>query len=317
MKVARAAKIEGPPRRRRRRAFELPVQNGLVLDGPFAETKELVLAYWPPRSDLRRELGGAGHYASVNGLHMYYQVHGSGRPLLLLHGALTTIEASFGSVLSTLAADRQIIAVEQQAHGRTADIDRIASYAQMADDTAELLRQLDVAQADVFGFSMGAVIALELAVRHPGLVRKLVIVSGCYNEDGYHPELVKFMREIDPSSGGWANHPLGASRRLELAQNFQRVAPQTDRWVAALARTKQAFSAYQGLRHDDLRAIRAPALLVGGDDGVILPQHISEMSRFLPSSRCELFEKVDHTAIVARALPFIPAFLDAAWPDQG
>ena len=303
------------PSARRRRPFQLPAGDGLVIDGPFAETKELVLAYWPPRGDLRRELGGAGHYASVNGLHMYYQVHGSGRPLVLLHGALTTIEASFGPVLSALAAGRQVIAVEQQAHGRTADIDRVASYAQMADDTAELLRQLDVRQADVFGFSMGAVIALELAVRHPGLVRKLVFVSGCYNQEGYHPELVSFMRHLDPTADGWDEHPLGAERRLKLAQDFLRVAPEAERWVAALARTKQAFSAYRGLRHDDLRSIRVPTLLVGGSDGVVLPAHIGEMSLFVPHSRFELLAEADHTAIVVRTAPLIPAFLDAHCPN--
>ena len=125
-------------------------------------------------------------YAAVNGLSMYYEVHGSGHPLVLLHGALMTIE-NFGDILPGLAANRQVIAVEQQAHGRTKDIDRPLRYQQMADDTAALLRQLRVQDADVVGYSMGGGVALQLAVRHPDLVRKLVIVSSAYSDRGIHP----------------------------------------------------------------------------------------------------------------------------------
>src|SRR5919199_4740760 len=116
-----------------------------------------------------------GQYASVNGLNMYYEVHGAGRPLVLLHGALSAIGTSFGKVLPSLAETRQVIAVEQQAHGHTADIDRPLTVPQMADDTAALLRQLDVGQADLFGYSLGAAIALQVAMQHPELVRKLVL----------------------------------------------------------------------------------------------------------------------------------------------
>src|ERR687891_743880 len=100
-------------------------------------------------------------YASVNGLKMYYEIHGTGKPLVLLHGALTTIDTSFGKVLPSLAKSRQVIAVEQQGHGHTADIERPLTYEQMADDTAELLRQLEIENADVFGYSMGGNIALQ------------------------------------------------------------------------------------------------------------------------------------------------------------
>jgi pimeloyl-ACP methyl ester carboxylesterase len=147
-----------------------------VIDGPFAETKELVLGDWPlsPGAFARRAIRDG--YADVNGLRMYYEVHGSGRPVLL-HGGLSTIDQEFGSVVRTLSYGRQVIAVEQQAHGRTADIDRALSCEQMADDTAALLRQLDVEQADFFGFSMGGAAALQIAIRHPQLARKLAIVS--------------------------------------------------------------------------------------------------------------------------------------------
>jgi pimeloyl-ACP methyl ester carboxylesterase len=108
---------------------------------------------------------------------MYYELHGTGEPLLLLHGALSTIETSFGAVLPSLGRTRRVIAVAQQGHGRTADIDRPLSFAQIAEDTATLLRELEIDRTDVFGYSMGAGIALELAIRQPGLVRKLVLAS--------------------------------------------------------------------------------------------------------------------------------------------
>src|SRR5262249_55916520 len=110
-------------------------------------------------------------YAPVNGLEMYYEIHGRGRPLVLLHRAYMTIEG-FGKILPGLAETRQVIAVEQQAHGRTADVDRPLTYEQMADDTAALLRHLGIEEADVFGYSMGGGVALQLAMRHPELLRK-------------------------------------------------------------------------------------------------------------------------------------------------
>jgi pimeloyl-ACP methyl ester carboxylesterase len=115
-------------------------------------------------------------YAPVDDLSMYYEVHGSGRPLILLHGAYMTIDM-MGAILSGLAKTRQVIAVEQQGHGRTADVDRPLTYERMADDTAALVRHLEIDNADVVGYSMGGGIALQLAIRHPDLVRKLVVAS--------------------------------------------------------------------------------------------------------------------------------------------
>lgn len=122
-------------------------------------------------------------YASVNGLEMYYEINGTGRPLVLLHGALMTIE-QFGDVLPSLAKTRQVIAIEQQAHGRTADIDRPFRYEQMADDTVAVLRQLGIEEADIFGYSMGGGLALQIAMEHPELVRKLVVAAAAYSNDG-------------------------------------------------------------------------------------------------------------------------------------
>jgi pimeloyl-ACP methyl ester carboxylesterase len=115
-------------------------------------------------------------YAPAGELEMYYEIHGSGRPLVLLHGAYMTIDL-MGPILPRLAGTRQVIAPEQQGHGRTADVDRPITYEQMADDTAGLIRHLGLEHADVLGYSMGGATALQLAIRHPELVRRLVVAS--------------------------------------------------------------------------------------------------------------------------------------------
>ncbi|HEX6276425.1 MAG TPA: alpha/beta fold hydrolase [Polyangiaceae bacterium] len=284
-----------------------------VVDGPFTEAKELAVAHWPAGS-YARLAAQAGRYATVNELRMYYEVHGSGRPLVLLHGALETIEASFAKVVPALARTHRVIAVEQQAHGHTADIDRRVSYEQMADDTAELLRTLDVRETDVLGYSMGASVAFQLALRHPGLVRKLAIVAGCTNMGGYQPSLLEFMRNIDATREGWASHPLGPARRVELARDFHRTVRRPEQWLAALGRTKQAFDSYRELASDDLRSLRTDTLFVAGDDGVIRPEHASEVHRFVPNARLEMFPKTKHPEMVGRAMDVLPEFLNAPLP---
>src|SRR5512145_1375448 len=119
-------------------------------------------------------------YLSVNGLNMYYEIHGTGQPLVLLHGAFSAIGTSFGKLLPELAKTRQVIAFELQAHGRTADIVRPLSSEGMADDVAAAILQLGLEQANIFGYSMGAFVALHLVIRHPELVRKLVLASISY-----------------------------------------------------------------------------------------------------------------------------------------
>jgi pimeloyl-ACP methyl ester carboxylesterase len=269
----------------------------MVMDGPFAETKELIVGYWPARTC---------HYASVNGLRMYYQVHGTtGRPLVLLHGGLGTIETAFGNVLSNLARSRQVIAVEQQAHGRTADIDRRLTYEQMADDTAELLRQLNIEQADFFGYSMGASVALQVGVRHPGLARKLAVASGGYRCDGYKPELFNGLRTLESTIEG-----------QYLQQIYQRVAPRPEQWSSAVNRIRNVLFSDPGLRRQDLRSIRAPTLFVAGREGVVRPEHTHEMCDLVPHAQLAVVSGHDHDAgMVGRSASLLPAFLDA--PDPG
>src|SRR5437868_6977754 len=133
-------------------------------------------------------------YASVNGLKMYYEIHGKGAPLVLIHGGGSTIQTTFGLVLHSFAKNHQVIAVELQAHGHTADIDRPLSFEQDADDVAELLNQLHINNADVFGFSNGASTTLQMAIRHPELINKIIVASTFYKKDGAQPWFFDMMK---------------------------------------------------------------------------------------------------------------------------
>src|SRR5712691_2364715 len=132
---------------------------------------------------------GAGHYADVNGVKLYYETHGTGRPMILLHGGLGAIEM-FGPNLPALAKARQVIAVDLQGHGRTADIDRPLSVELMADDIAALITHLGLASAYVMGYSLGGGVALQVAIRHPEVVRKLVVVSTPFKRSAFYPDIL-------------------------------------------------------------------------------------------------------------------------------
>ena len=142
---------------------------------------------------------GAGNYAEVNGLSMYYEVHGSGETLILLHGGVGAIEM-FGEVLPLLAEGRQVVAIDLQVHGRTAEIDRPLSYEMMADDIAALIGHLDLEKADVMGYSLGGGVALQTAIRHPEVVRKLVLVSTPFTRDSWYPEILAGMGQMGPEA---------------------------------------------------------------------------------------------------------------------
>src|SRR5215207_2892801 len=138
-----------------------------------------------------------GDYAEVNGLRMYYEVHGQGRPLVLLHGAYMTVDA-MGSISSGLSESRRVIVPEMQGHGRTADIDRPITYEGMADDVVVLLGHLGIEEADAFGYSMGGGVALQLAIRHPDSVRRLAVASASFTSEGMQPELHEMVPTITP-----------------------------------------------------------------------------------------------------------------------
>jgi pimeloyl-ACP methyl ester carboxylesterase len=247
-----------------------------------------------------------GNYAPVNGLEMYYEIHGTGRPLVLLHGGMMTIDTSFAPLLPTLAATRQVIAVEQQGHGHTADIDRPLSYEQMVEDTAAFLRQRDVKDADVLGYSDGGIVALGLAIRHPDLVRTLVLVGANFNNNGLYPEALDFLAHATPESFE------------PLRDDYERVAPRPGDWPRFIARLMNVWTSFTGWRPEDLRALQAPALIVIGDADIVRPEHAVELFRLLPHANLVILPRSEHDLINERAdwlLPMIQEFLDAPMPE--
>ena len=255
--------------------------------------------------------------ASANGLEMYYEIHGEGPPLVLLHGGLMTIEG-FGELLPALARSRQVIAVEQQAHGRTADIDRPLRYEQMAEDTAALLRELGIEQADFFGYSMGGGIALQIAIRHPDLVRRLVLAAANYDPDGYYPEVLEAIQGLKPED--FVGSP--------WQEAYERVAPNPEDWPALLDKIKDLDLWFEGWLREDIAAIEAPALVIVGDSDVVRPEHAVDLFRLLgggvpgdlgglPRSRLAVLPGTTHVTLVERVdwlTPMVTAFLDAPMP---
>ena len=225
----------------------------------------------PAQQTASRRVGG--RHAFVNGLNMYYLVEGRGGiPLVLLHGAFSNIQTDFGKMLPTLAKNRQVIAIEQQGHGHTPDIDRPLLYEQMADDVAELLRQLRITKADFFGYSMGGAIGTYVAVRHPELVRKLVFAGGAaYNVAGFYPELMEGEKKMKPED--FAGTP--------WLKAYRRIAPHPDDWPKLVTKIKDLDVNWKGFSDDQLRSIKAPALLIVGDADVVRPEHVVQMFRLL------------------------------------
>lgn len=257
-------------------------------------------------------------YAPVNGLQMYYEIHGQGDPLLL-HGAFGTIEL-WGQILPTLAENRQVIAVELQGHGRTADIDRPLTYEQLAADAAAFMRHLGIAQADVFGYSLGGIAALGLAIDNPNLVRKLVIVGANYTNDAYYPEALAAIESLTPE--------MFAGSPPEIA--YREVAPDPNGFPALVEKIVALDGAFAGWREEDLQAIAAPALIVNGDAD-IRPEHAVQLFRLLgggvsgdivglPRSRLAILPGTTHVGIVVERadwlLAMINDFLAAPLPDR-
>jgi pimeloyl-ACP methyl ester carboxylesterase len=251
---------------------------------------------------------------------MYYEIHGIGQPLVLLHGAFSAIGTSFGLLLPELARSRQVIGFELQAHGRTADIDRPLSIEQMADDVAAALHYLGIEQADVFGYSMGASVALHLVIRHPEVVRKVVLVSVSYNLDGVHPGLMEGLGEMKPEM------MFGSPWHEEYMQ----IAPHPENFATLFAKKTEMDRGIRDFSAEEIEAIQAPTLLIIGDSDLVRPEHAVEMFRLLgggvfgdmppglPNSQLAILPGTSHVTAVYQAdllLVMIPAFLDAPMPE--
>jgi len=223
-------------------------------------------------TDWKTQAKGIGQHADVNGLHLYYETHGEGRPLILLHGGLGSGEM-FGPVIPTLAAGHQVIAVDLQGHGRTADIDRPIDVRLMADDITALIRHLRLEQADVMGYSLGGGVAFHTAVKSPGLVRRLVIVSTNLRRSAIYPEMLAQQGQVRADAAAFMTD-------TPMYQLYQRVAPRPEDFGRLLdkigASMAQDFDFTQ-----DVRGLQVPTLFACADADMFPPSHAIEVFTLL------------------------------------
>jgi pimeloyl-ACP methyl ester carboxylesterase len=207
---------------------------------------------------------------------MYYEVHGrkDGVPLVLLHGGGSTIEVTFSKVLPVFAGSRRVIALEEQAHGRTTDRNAPITFESSADDVAALLRYLKVDKADLFGFSNGASVALQVAIRHPQIVRKVVFASSITKRAGAQPQLWEFMKQAD-----FSNMP------RPLKDAFLRVNPDVEQLKTMHDKDAARMQNFEDVPDDLVRSVRAPTLIVLGDQDIVKPEHALELTRLIAGAR--------------------------------
>jgi len=217
---------------------------------------------------------GISGYAPVNGLRMYYEIHGKGEPLVLIHGGGSTIKTSFANILPLLAAHYKVIAVELQAHGHTSDRNEPESFTQDANDVAALLAWLKTDSAYFAGFSNGGQTATEIAIRHPAIVKKLVVISAFYTREGAIKGFFEGMQHATLS-----NMPvLLQSAYLEIPGNNQQGLQ------AMFEKDKERMLHFKGWSDEELATIKAPTLIIGADKDVATPEHTVEMSEKIPHS---------------------------------
>ncbi|RBL88351.1 alpha/beta fold hydrolase [Chitinophaga flava] len=255
----------------------------------------------------------SGSYAKVNGLEMYYEVHGQGKPLLLLPGAVSGVNTAFGNLIPLLATDRQVIALEFQGYGHTADIpERPLSYEQFADDVIDLLHMLNIREADIFGYSTGAGVALQIAMRQPALVSKLILASVTFNSSGRHPELIGL--EALLTTEGMKGTPYEAE--------YLNTAPRPQDWPRHLEKVTAFNKRMQEWSADDIRKIKAPALIIAGDADIVRLEHVVELYKLLgggsmgelsmPDSQLAILPGTMHTTLTKKTnllMAMIPGFL--------
>lgn len=219
---------------------------------------------------------GRGAYAEVNGIRMYYEIYGPERgvPLVLLHGGGSTIDVTFGRILPFLARDRRVLAVEEQGHGRTSDRAAPVRFETSADDVAALLKHLKIEQADLFGFSNGASVGLEVAIRHPQAVRRLVFASSLTKKDGAQPQLWTIIQSADIS-----NMP------QPLKDAFLKVNPDPAKLKTMHDKDAERMRHFTDVPDAQLRAIRVPTLILIGDRDIVKPEHAIEIARLIPNAR--------------------------------
>jgi pimeloyl-ACP methyl ester carboxylesterase len=243
-------------------------------------------------------------YAQLNGLKMYYEIHGAGKPILLLHGAFNSINTAFSQLIPELAKTKQVIAVELQGHGRTNDIDRPFSFESMADDVAAFLKQMKIDSTDLFGYSMGGGVAQQVAIRHPLLVRRLILTSTVYKYEGWSQETRNILPMLTAEM--FAGTP--------IKTEYDKLAPDPTHWKDFINKMKKFVTTSYDFGADKVRTIKSPTLIILGDGDGVTPEHAVEMYRLRGGSYMIDFGPV-HAAQLA-ILPgssHISTMMQTAW----
>ncbi|HRF16008.1 MAG TPA: alpha/beta hydrolase [Bacteroidia bacterium] len=216
----------------------------------------------------------ANGYSEVNGIKMYYEIYGQGKPLVLIHGGGSTIQTTFGRVIPLFSKDRQLICVELQAHGRTGDRNTPISFEQDADDVAALLKNLNINKADIFGFSNGGNTALQIAIRHPEICNKVVAGSVLLKRDGTFPQFWEFMK-----NGTFEQMP------QQYKEAFIKVTPDSTKLITMYQKCADRVINLKDFSDDQIKSIKAPVLLINGDQDVASAEHMVAMTKLIPNCK--------------------------------
>lgn len=259
-----------------------------------------------------------GDRVEVNGMQMYYEVSGAGDPMIVLHGAYMNIP-SMGAIIPKLAESHEVYALELQGHGRTTDIDRPITYPNLADDVAAFMDAVGLENADVFGYSMGAVTGLQLAIRHPEKVNNLVAASVAYDAEGWQPAFREFIPQMT----------VEMFLEMPFAEEYRRLAPNPEGFPA-LVEKLIALEHEPMAWEEDVRALETPVLIITGDADVATLEHsvamfrllgggiMGDMGEPLPASRLAVLPATSHTAVITQPdllLAFIEPFLKGETPE--
>ena len=224
------------------------------------------------KTDWTTDVKGTGEYADVNGINLYYETHGAGRPMILLHGGLGSGEM-FGPVLPQLAERHEVVTVDLQGHGRTADIDRPIDIRLMARDIAALIEHLGLTKPDVVGYSLGGGVALQTSVQYPAMVRRLVAVSANIRSDAIYPEIRAQQSQVNAAA-------IDFMKDTPMYQLYQRVAPHPEDFPRLLTKIGESMSKPFDFT-DDVRGLQVPTLIVAADADMAPPSHYVEVFKLL------------------------------------
>ncbi|MDF3026156.1 MAG: alpha/beta hydrolase fold protein [Fluviicola sp.] len=237
--------------------------------------------------------------SEVNGIQMYYEIYGKGKPLVLIHGGGSTIETSFGRIIPLLSENRQLICVELQAHGRTGDRNSPLSFEQDADDVAALLKNLRIEKADIFGFSNGGNTALQIAIRHPELCDKIIAASVLLKRDGTFPQFWEFMK-----NGTFEQMP------QQYKDAFMKVNPDSTKLINMYQKCVDRMIYFKDFPDEQIKSIKSAVLLINGDSDVATSEHAVAMSKLLANCKLAIIPG-GHGAYMGEVTTLKPNYKDS------